>query len=130
MALICNSIPKSGTYLLAAIAECLGYQDCLARFVDSGTTIVNDQNHEIRFENGSDAERFKRLAKGQYSPSHLTYSNAMACSSSTSRRRGAPRALQAGSRVRHGSGTIYQPDIQRMLEPSSGGTALAALHSL
>ena len=62
---------------------------------------------------------------------HLTYSNAMACSSSTSRRRAAPRALQAGSRVRHGSGAIYQPaDIQRMLEPSSGGTALAALHSL
>jgi len=78
VALICNSIPKSGTYLLAAIAECLGYQDCLARFVDSGTTIVNDQNHEIRFENGSDAERFKRLAKGQYSPSHLTYSNDLA----------------------------------------------------
>lgn len=78
MKLICNSIPKSGTYLLAAIAQFCGYSDQKLRFVDNGTNVVDDDNNLVEFVTDSTPTRFTRLAENSYAPSHLTYSDQIA----------------------------------------------------
>ncbi len=73
MPLICNAIPKSGTYLLAAIAEFCGYHDTNTRFLDHGTNIVDDQNHLLEFVEDANEDRFFALPDNGYVPCHLTY---------------------------------------------------------
>jgi len=78
MRLICNSIPKSGTYLLGAIADFCQLQDSLLRFVDTGTNVVDANNNLVRFDALAGPEKLTRLTPGQYAPSHLTYSPGLA----------------------------------------------------
>lgn len=78
MRLICNSIPKSGTYLLGAIADFCQYQDSMLRFVDTGTNVVDANNNLVRFDPLAGPEKLAQLTPGQYAPSHLTYSPPLA----------------------------------------------------
>jgi hypothetical protein len=74
MKLLCNAIPKSGTYLLSEIAHYCGYKDEHVRFVEGGVNIVDDNNKLIRFEIDAKPDRLNRLSDGCYAPSHLAYS--------------------------------------------------------
>jgi hypothetical protein len=74
MRLLCNSIPKSGTYLLAAIANYCGYRDGLLRFVEGGTNVVDESNNLLRFEVNPRPDRLGRLPDGSYAPCHLAHS--------------------------------------------------------
>lgn len=78
MPVICNSIPKSGTFLLAAITECLGYRDSMMRFVDHGTSYVDGSNKLVHFEEKADLDRFKAAPEDSFTPSHLTHSHELA----------------------------------------------------
>lgn len=73
MPLICNAIPKSGTYLLASIAEYCGFEDTYVRFLDHGTNFVDGQNHLREYAEGNAPQRFFELPDNAYAPSHLTY---------------------------------------------------------
>lgn len=78
MPVICNSIPKSGTFLLAAISECLGYRDSKMRFVDHGTSYIDGSNKLKRFEENADLNRFMVAPEDSFTPSHLTHSRELA----------------------------------------------------
>tara|TARA_R110002073_G_scaffold326331_1_gene506097 strand:+ start:188 stop:976 length:789 start_codon:yes stop_codon:yes gene_type:complete len=74
MKLICNSIPKSGTYLLAAIAEYFGFRDQNIRFMDNGTNVVDANNILIDFRADESLTKFANLEQQSYAPSHLSHS--------------------------------------------------------
>ena len=78
MRLICNSIPKSGTYLLASLAKFVGLVDQNIRFVDNGINVVDDSNNMVEFITDESPGKLNRLADGGYAPSHLSFSEALA----------------------------------------------------
>lgn len=78
MPLICNAIPKSGTYLLASIAEFCGFEDTKVRFLDNGTNIVDEDNRLREYVEDSGPRRFFDIPDDAYAPCHLTYSQKLA----------------------------------------------------
>ena len=78
MRLLCNSIPKSGTYLLSAIADYCGLKDENLRFVEGGVNVVDDRNNLVRFDADASPNRLGRMSDGTYAPCHLAHSDALA----------------------------------------------------
>jgi len=77
MRLLCNSIPKSGTYLLSAIADYCGYKDAKLRFVEGGTNVVDDDNNLVQFDTDASPSRIDRLPDGSYAPCHVAHSGGL-----------------------------------------------------
>ena len=78
MRLICNSIPKSGTYLLAAIARLCGFDNQRMAFVDTGINVVDERHRLVEFVPDMSFNKISRLNEGCYSACHLTYSDDLA----------------------------------------------------
>jgi hypothetical protein len=78
MKLLCNAIPKSGTYLLAAIAGYCQFKDDGLRFVEGGVNVVDNKNKLVRFDVDATPEKLNRLSDGCYAPCHLAYSDELA----------------------------------------------------
>jgi hypothetical protein len=76
--LLCNAIPKSGTYLLSAIAGYCGFKDDNLRFVEGGVNVVDDNNNLVRFDADTSPNVLAGLADGCYAPCHLAHSDDLA----------------------------------------------------
>ena len=71
MSLICNSIPKSGTFFLSSLASVCGFTDSKVRFLDRATNLVDDENRLVESHKDAGMERFIKMGENTHTPSHL-----------------------------------------------------------
>jgi hypothetical protein len=74
MKILANSIPKSGTYLLAQLLSYCGYKDSGRSFLDHGTNLIGSRHELLSYEASQDLNRLLDISEQSYAPCHLTYS--------------------------------------------------------